>query len=168
MATFLSVNSRKRFMQAPVSEVTVRDFREDDLRRIYEIEVLSFKYPWSMRAFIAVQNMGAKIVVAEHRNYGVIGFAIFRVERTRSAILGHLMNIAVHPEFRRKGIGSLLLRTFEEKCTSRGAEYAYLEVRISNTAAISFYKKHGYKIWGARKGYYSNGEDALIMIKRLR
>jgi len=155
-------------MQASAPEITIRDFREEDLRRIYEIEVLSFRYPWSMRAFVAVQNMGAKIIVADHTDYGVVGFAIFRVEHTRSAILGHLMNIAVHPEFRRKGIGSLLLRIFEEKCACRGAEYAYLEVRISNTAAINFYKKHGYKIWGIRKGYYSNGEDALIMIKRLR
>jgi len=148
-------------------EVNIRPFNlKKDLERVYKIEVKSFRYPWSKRSFIMALKVGAQIDVAEINDV-IIGFAVYRIEYSMDAILGHLLNIAVDPEYRGKGIGTLLLRNFEKYCKEIGAEYAYLEVRVSNKGAIKFYKKNNYKIWGVKENYYSNGEDAIVMMKRL-
>ncbi len=76
----------------------------------------------------------------------------------------HISTIASHPEWRRRGIGELLLVAMLERAAEIGANVVTLEVRVSNAAAQSLYKKYGFRVAGRRKGYYSdNGEDALIM-----
>jgi [ribosomal protein S18]-alanine N-acetyltransferase len=85
---------------------------------------------------------------------GYIGFEMIIDE-------GHITNMAVIPEYRRKGIASKLLNHVFPK-----AKNFYLEVRLSNTAAQNLYLQHGFQIVGRRKKYYSdNLEDALIMRK---
>jgi len=75
----------------------------------------------------------------------------------------HISTIAVRPEFRRSGIGELLLVAMIDRATELGAKVATLEVRVSNTAAQSLYRKYGFRQVGLRRRYYSNNEDALIM-----
>ena len=148
-------------------EINIRPFNlKKDLERVYKIEVKSLRYPWSKRSFIIALKVGARIDVAEINDV-IVGFAVYRIENSMGAVLGHLLNIAVDPEYRAKGIGTLLLKSFERYCKENGAEYAYLEVRASNKGAIQFYKKNNYRIWGIKERYYSNGEDAIVMMKRL-
>jgi len=143
----------------------IREFRYSDFPKILEIEKLSFEYPWSPYVFIRVKRLGAKFLVAEVEGE-VVGFAIYRIERSLN-IVGHLLNIAVHPNYRGRGIGSALLRQFEKEALDRGATHVYLEVRRSNVRAQRFYLRWGYRVVGVKEAYYSNGEDALIMAKEL-
>jgi len=75
----------------------------------------------------------------------------------------HITTIAVRPELRRRGIGELLLVAMLDRATELGAEVATLEVRVSNIAAQTLYRKYGFRQVGLRRRYYSNNEDALIM-----
>ena len=76
----------------------------------------------------------------------------------------HISTIATHPDWRRRGVGELLLLAMIDGAAEIGANVVTLEVRVSNVAAQTLYRKYGFEIAGRRKGYYSdNGEDALIM-----
>ena len=76
----------------------------------------------------------------------------------------HISTLAVEPRCRRRGIGELLLVGLIDWACEVGAAFMTLEVRPSNPAAQSLYRKYGFQVVGLRKGYYSdNGEDALIM-----
>jgi ribosomal-protein-alanine N-acetyltransferase len=76
-------------------------------------------------------------------------------------------NIAVVEEHRGKGIAQTLMDTMHEKAKALGAERSLLEVRVSNTPAISLYEKNGYETYGVRASYYTDGEDAQVMWKTL-
>lgn len=78
-----------------------------------------------------------------------------------------LIDIAVHPDFRRKGIAQGILSRLIEFCRNCGCSKITLEVRISNAAAIGLYEKNGFRICGERKAYYADGETALLMSLRL-
>ena len=76
----------------------------------------------------------------------------------------HISTIAAHHDWRRQGIGELLLVSMIDAGAETGAQMVTLEVRVSNMSAQSLYRKYGFEVTGRRKGYYSdNGEDALIM-----
>jgi ribosomal-protein-alanine N-acetyltransferase len=75
----------------------------------------------------------------------------------------HLLNLAVHPAHRRRGIARFLLTTALVRARSQGAAVVWLEVRPSNRAALALYHSFGFEEVGIRPGYYTdNGEDALI------
>jgi len=79
-----------------------------------------------------------------------------------------VMNIAVHPDYRRQGIGEALLETLAHALREQGSRGLTLEARVSNTPAVSLYKKAGFLQVGLRKNYYRNPkEDALILRKAL-
>ena len=95
------------------------------------------------------------------------GFSDFhRFKLTRK---GHVVSIAVLPEHRLKGIGkSLLLTAMEKMVEHYKCQETFLEVRVSNTAAISLYKKLGYKEIRRIPYYYLDGEDAYLMSRKLK
>jgi len=156
-----------------------------DLERILEIERLSFPAPWP-RDYLA-QHLGDDgFMVIEHEarvvGYTVIGVKIpsflARLERRTRALLtgkeaeelppvGHILNIAVDPAFRGRGLGKRLLEYALEYCRGLGAERVELEVRTGNDAAIALYQKYGFEIRELVPCYYSNGEDAFVMVKKL-
>ncbi len=76
----------------------------------------------------------------------------------------HVTILAVHPQCRRQGLGQALLIALLKAALHRGLERATLEVRASNSSALSLYKKFDFKLAGRRRGYYQDtGEDALIL-----
>lgn len=76
----------------------------------------------------------------------------------------HVTILAVHPQYRRQGLGQALLIALLKAALHRGLERATLEVRASNSSALSLYKKFDFKLAGRRRGYYQDtGEDALIL-----
>ncbi len=79
----------------------------------------------------------------------------------------HLTAIAVHPQHRRKGLGSLVISKILKEALSLGISYATLEVSNKNIAANKLYSNHGFTTAGTRKNYYKNGSDALIQWKKL-
>jgi ribosomal-protein-alanine N-acetyltransferase len=94
----------------------------------------------------------------------IVGYAIGDIEWRRGIKIGHVMNIAIAKEWRRKGFAEKLLNELEVRLRERGAKIAYLEVRASNTSAQRLYKKIGYREAGVLPHYYRD-EDGLAMEK---
>lgn len=93
----------------------------------------------------------------------IYGYAGLWVDDSKAQII----TIAIFPEFRNKGYGYRLLRYLESKFKELGVEEITLEVRPSNAEAIKLYEKCGFKQVAVRKAYYNNGEDALMMYKKI-
>lgn len=143
--------------------ITLNLMLEDDLDRVTEISNLSLKESWSIDSFLnELSNPLAKYIIAKE-NGKPIGFAgVWTIVDE-----GHITNIAVHPDYRGRGIGSMLLEELIEKCYSLGCNSLTLEVRASNIAAQNLYKKYLFIEEGIRKNYYKdNKEDAIIMWRR--
>ncbi len=139
-----------------------RTMGPSDLDEVMAIECLSYPTPWSRRAFDReiADNTTAEYIVAQGPNGSVCGYAGMWVLMDE----GHITNIAVHPDFRRQGVGTALLREIARRGKARGVEKLTLEVRPSNVAAQNLYSQLGFVARGRRKRYYSDtGEDALIM-----
>jgi ribosomal-protein-alanine N-acetyltransferase len=89
----------------------------------------------------------------------VIGYVGFRLRSGRA----HVSTIAVHPDWRGKGLGELLLLTAMEKALELGITLVSLEVRASNRVAQNLYRKYGFRFASVHRGYYRDGEDAWRM-----
>ena len=142
--------------------IEFRKLKLRDLNAIEEIERTSYPTPWSRSMFAGELAKPSSICLGavEAEKDALVGYLII----SRYVDAWHVMNIAVAPEYRRRGIArSLMERLFE--VTARDARRGYtLEVRVSNEAAIRLYEELGFKTRGIRRGYYTdNREDALIM-----
>lgn len=142
-------------------DLIVRLAEERDIIPMAEMDILCFSAPWSEESFRKeiTENHLAFYIVAEisGRMVGYAGLWGIVDE-------GHITNVAVHPDFRRKGIGEALITVLLSHTRENGILSHTLEVRASNEAAISLYSKFGFEPAGLRKKYYEdNGEDAIIM-----
>lgn len=137
--------------------------KDADLPAVHEIETLSFTNPWSDATFRGeIQNKGISfpMVIVRASDARVAGYIIYWHIQDEVQI----NNVAVHPDFRGKGIGEAAMRLVLKEIREKGANFATLEVRVSNTAATRLYEKLGFKVLGSRKGYYTNPvEDAYVM-----
>ncbi len=141
------------------ADITIRTARPEDLKAVHEIELLSFPRPWPRTAFEAeLLHPFSEFWVAVH-GQTVVGYAILRCYETT----GHLINIAVHPDLRRRGIGRRLLEWVIDWARSRRLLAIYLEVRVSNLPAQRLYEHMGFVRAGRIKHYYTpDGEDAWV------
>ena len=145
--------------------IEFRLFKKEDLLGVSEIENESFVEPWSKDQLISdiVYNPYLKTIVALNDNV-VVGFVIYLITFNSSTIY----QIATRKEYRNKGIASSLLNEMEKTFIKEGddkVEFVTLEVRKSNLAAQNLYKKNGYEEITIKKNYYTNGEDAIYMVK---
>jgi len=108
-------------------------------------------------------NSNSIFFVLQDSGNSIIGFAC------SALILDelHIFETAVSPDYRNAGLGSMLINRLLSEASARKAIRACLEVRASNHPAIRVYEKCGFKTDGTRKGYYQNGEDAILMSKNL-
>lgn len=125
------------------------------------IERESFADPWGPREFESALSAPQTIfLIAEDADGVVAGYAIALAVADEAEIL----NLAVHPKFRGKGIGRSLLDSAVDQVKSRGAEQVYLEVRESNDAARKLYSAKGFDVITRRPRYYQHPvEDALVL-----
>ena len=141
--------------------------RERDLPFVMEIERLSFPNPWlesSFRGEIANLHISYPNVVIYRPQDKIIGYIIFWLVEDEAQI----SNLAVHPDFKRLGIGGTILKQVLTIMRRMDAKQVILEVRPSNLAARTLYEKNGFKPIGIRRGYYQEPpEDALLMSKNL-
>lgn len=147
-----------------MGQITVAPMCVEDLAGVLEIENASFSTPWSRDSFLheLLENERAVYLVAKDAQGQVAGYVGMWVIFDE----GHITNVAVHPRFRKRGIGSLLLTRLVEICRERDVKFLTLEVRRSNVAAQKLYQKQGFVHMGVRRRYYlDNNEDALIMWK---
>ncbi len=147
---------------------TLRRMEERDLSAVLEIENLSYPNPWREMTFRGeIQNAAISFPYTIDHKYQqrVIGYIIFWVVKDRAQI----NNIAIHPDFRRMGVAEAVMRQVLDFMPRAGVELATLEVRPSNVAARSLYKKLGFELLWVRQNYYNNPrEDALILGKYFR
>lgn len=139
----------------------IRRAEERDIAAIAELDKLCFSISWSQNAYEQEikWNDLALYLVAEEQDR-IIGFAGLW------AILeeGHVTNVAVHPDYRRRGLGEMLVAKLIAISEEKGIQQHSLEVRPSNRDAIALYHKFDFQEMGRRKSYYEDtGEDALIM-----
>jgi len=145
--------------------IEVVPFKEEYLDDIYEIELNSFSIPWSKQDLgrDALENNLSLYFVALQDNKPVGYAGMWHVVTE-----GHITNIAVNPEYRKMGIGQMLMDKIESIAREKYMIGITLEVRMNNTAAQRLYTKNGYIVEGLRKNYYADTkEDALIMWKYL-
>ena len=142
--------------------LSVIPIEQRHIKEIARLEEICFSEPWSEEGILEAYRLGTKFFAAEadKKLIGYIGIKAVIDE-------GYITNIAVFPEFRRRGVAKALLNKVFEFAKEKGLSFVSLEVRPSNTEAVSLYEKTGFKEEGRRKNFYRLPlEDALIMTKR--
>ena len=141
----------------------IRQMKEKDISQIMKIEEISFgTHHWTEDSFKSelTNQTGNYFVIYDKDINKLVGYCGFWLIMDEA----HVTTIAVHPDYRRKHLGELLLQHLIDYCTRRKAKWMTLEVRISNIGAQKLYYKYGFSSLGLRRKYYQdNDEDALIM-----
>jgi [ribosomal protein S18]-alanine N-acetyltransferase len=142
----------------PAAAVEIRRLTYADLPQVVAIERRAFTTPWSLAMFVLELSKPSGICLAAMVESELTGYLVC----SRYDTVWHVMNIAVEPERRRRGIGGALLGALLDRV---GADARItLEVRRSNTGAVALYERFGFRSAGVRRRYYAdNGEDAVIM-----
>ena len=144
--------------------LTIRKAGLADVKAIWAIEKLSFPTPWGRWSFVAeLGHRYSHTLVAgpsPPEPFQVWGYLVFWVVEDEM----HILNLAVHPEHRRRGIGRALLSEALRQARDLGAQVAWLEVRPSNVPARELYDSFGFKVACTRPRYYQDTqEDALLL-----
>ena len=137
----------------------VRKFTPNDLKRVFEIESMSFNQSYGIEMVQQLYEMGVGFLVAEEDGY-VIGYVIFWIKYEDQ---GHIISIAVDKNYRGLGAGTQLLVKAISILSLLNIRAIYLEVNENNTGAVEFYKTFNFKIDRVVPGYYENGDGAIIM-----
>jgi len=145
--------------------VRIEKMNDQDIDEVLAIEQLSFPVPWNRQLFKQeIRNPYSRSYVLRISSGTVTGYLIFWLVMDEA----HILNIAVHPGYRSLGFGNMLMGFAMDQIETGGGKTITLEVRRSNSVAISMYRKFGFTSVGIRKNYYvSSNEDALIMEKKL-
>lgn len=140
----------------------IREYKKGDEIAIAAIEEECFSMPWSAQGIKDALWEGARFLVYE-KDGEIVGYLGVR----KILEIGFIYNVAVKEKYRRCGIGNALLEELDRLAEKMGLEELTLEVRESNSAAISLYTKMGYEADGIRPNFYENPrENAIIMTKR--
>ena len=139
--------------------ITITALSPDNAEEVYQVEKACFSTPWSLESFRKdLENKNAVYVCLEEDGK-VIGY----VGMWNISGEGNINNVAVLPDYRRKGYGRLLLSHLISYANEHQLLLLTLEVRASNEGAIHLYESCGFEVVGRRKKYYDNCEDAILM-----
>lgn len=132
---------------------------------VYNVLSASFSNPWSLDTITSLLNSSTAVCFGAFEEDVLAGYAALEWVLDE----GSLTDIAVMPQRRQGGIGSLLMQALLEEAEKRNLEFVTLEVREHNSAAINLYTKFGFESMGRRPRYYKDPvEDALLMTKNLK
>jgi len=149
----------------------IRDARPEDFETLWWIDQQCFppEIAYSRRELqIYMRRLGAFTLVAADPgavsgDVSLIGGFLV----AQSGLTGHIITIDVLKTARRAGLGSLLLRSAEDRLIASGSQAVGLETAVDNLPALAFYKRHGYHVIRTWPRYYGNGVDALVLEKKL-
>lgn len=152
----------------------LRKFKPDDLQSVMHIN--RFCLPENYMDFFFMdlhQRFPETFIVAEEEGK-IVGYIMCRIEVGLASFglgglirKGHVVSIAVLPQGRRKGVANALMAAAMKGMIRYKAKLCYLEVRVTNDPGVTLYKKLGFEISRTLKGYYSDGENAYVMTKKL-
>ncbi|MBR2849718.1 MAG: ribosomal protein S18-alanine N-acetyltransferase [Clostridia bacterium] len=143
--------------------ITIEKMSREHLSEVASIEEMSFSLPWSLESLelMLTEQASALVALEDGRVLGYVGMMCVLDE-------GQIINVAVHPDARRRGVGRSLMQAAEAYAKERGIVFLSLEVRESNIAARSLYSSLGWVEQGIRKGFYSHPvENACVMTKSI-
>jgi [ribosomal protein S18]-alanine N-acetyltransferase len=142
----------------PAAAVEIRRLTYADLPQVVAIERRAFTTPWSLAMFVLELSKASGVCLAATVETELAGYLVC----SRYDTVWHVMNVAVDPDRRRRGIAIALIAALLERIGDDAQ--VTLEVRRSNGGAIALYERFGFKSAGVRPRYYAdNGEDAVIM-----
>ena len=140
----------------------IETMKSSHVAQIAQLEKICFSDPWSEKSIASELNNELAFWLTAMEGEQVAGYIGSQTVMDES----DMMNVAVHPDFRRKGIAEALVNALVEALKSKGSRCLTLEVRASNVPAITLYEKLGFSEIGRRKNYYRNPrEEALILRK---
>jgi len=146
----------------------------DDLERITYINRTCLPENYSDYFFADLHRRFPETFIVAEENGEVVGYIMCRIETGLSSFIfrglvkkGHIVSVAVMPQHRRKGIGETLVTKAMENMRLYKAKQCFLEVRVTNTAAVDMYKKLGFDVSRTFRGYYADGEGAYVMETKL-
>jgi len=156
------------------SSFTLRQFKPSDLDRVIHINEVCLPENYSSFFFMDLfQHFPETFIVAEEDGE-VAAYIMCRIESGMPSFRsfdipkkGHIISVAVLPQYRRKGVAYALVCKATQAMSLYKAKECYLEVRVSNIPAINLYRKLGFKTTRTIKAYYADGEDAHLMSKEL-
>jgi ribosomal-protein-alanine N-acetyltransferase len=149
----------------PARSENIRGMTADDLGKVIDVEVAAYEHPWTLGIFRDCLRVGYSCWVYED-NGTVVAYGIVML----SGAEAHVLNLCVHPECQRRGIGRLMLNHLTQTARESGADTILLEVRHSNIIAMQLYLSADFHELGVRSGYYPDHdgrEDAIILAKTL-
>ena len=147
-----------------LGEIVIDDMKVEDLPEVLAIETTSFQTPWSETLFHNELLKTISVTRVAKINGKIVGYLCANVIIDE----GHILNLAVHQEFRGRGIASFMIKEVLDMMRDDNCRSVFLEVRVSNEEARKMYEKFGFSLLGTRKNYYvSPVEDAVMMVLRL-
>jgi ribosomal-protein-alanine N-acetyltransferase len=152
----------------------IRKFKEDDLQSVMDINRETLPENYTDYFFLDLYERFPETFIVVEEEGKIVGYIMCRVEVGLSNFglgglirKGHVVSIAVLPTARRKGVASELINAALEGMQTYKAKQCYLEVRVTNDAGVKLYKKLGFEVTRTAHGYYSDGEDAYVMSKKI-
>jgi ribosomal-protein-alanine N-acetyltransferase len=152
----------------------IRKFEPDDLQDVMRINRVCLPENYTDMFFVDLHERFPDTFIVALEDHEMVGYIMCRVEVGLSNFglgglirKGHVVSLAVMPTARRKGVASALLKAAMDGMCGYKARQIYLEVRVTNEAGVKLYKKLGLETTRTIPGYYSDGEDAYVMSKKL-
>jgi ribosomal-protein-alanine N-acetyltransferase len=131
-----------------------------DMPEVLEIENQSFEFPWSEEDFVRCLRQRNCIGMVAEFEERVVGFMIYELHKTRL----HILNFAVHPEYRRRGVGTSMVQKLISKLSHQRRNRILLEVRETNLSAQLFFREEGFRAISVLRDFYDDTtEDAYLM-----
>ena len=152
---------------------TLRRFNSSDLDRVMHINRVCLPENYSTFFFLDLHKRFPETFLVAEEKGEVLGYVMCRVETRLPSFgigvrkKGHVISIAVLPEYQRQGVGYALMEEAMRSMVLYDAKECFLEVRASNTPGVGLYKKMGFEIRRTLRGYYADGEDAYMMARKL-
>lgn len=146
-------------------EFTVRRAVRADLLAVFRIEKRSFPQPWPYAAF--ERFLGEPGFLVAETDEGVAGYVVADTVPNGGRPLGHIKDIAVHPDRRGRGVGTTLLERALTVLSEQRTSRVKLEVRESNGVALDLYRTFGFAVQRTLPRYYDDGENAYVMTRSL-
>jgi ribosomal-protein-alanine N-acetyltransferase len=152
----------------------MRKFMPDDLQSVMQINRVCLPENYTDYFFMDLHERFPETFIVAEENGKIAGYIMCRVEvglanHGLGGLIrkGHVVSIAVLPQYRRKGVAQALINVALEGMRNYKAKLCYLEVRVTNDVGIALYKKLGFEVSKTINGYYSDGENAYVMTKKL-
>ena len=152
----------------------LRKFTPSHLQSVMQINRVCLPENYMDFFFIDLHQRFPETFIVAEENGKTVGYIMCRIEVGLATFglgglirKGHVVSIAVLPQGRRKGVAQALMTAAMEGMSHYKAKLCYLEVRVTNDAGVSLYKKLGFEVSRTINGYYSDGEDAYVMTKKL-